>query len=643
MSMRFRLRTFCIAITLLCLVGIFVWEFRSLSENTRQMELIGAKIYYSKGELWLLGEWTPRFARNLVRRPIGIDLNSDIGSTREILTRLARIRTIERLSLSLNSSSSDSPLDFPSLPKLKEFYLKSGGNIKLGRLKDCPELRILEIDYCDGCTDSFLETIPSLPKLRYFEIDMNGVTNDGLSVLAKMTSLSELCIANLESIETLRNLPKVPTLRRFNLRTWVGVESNVLGSLEAFPNLEDLIFETGPIEGTLKHLPKLDCLRRLHVENAIIGGDDIRSLRQLKNLVELRFGGVKFCEDSFDKVPILRNLEDLEFAYCELPLNCLSQIGPMKSLRRLTISFNGVSNNLEGSRDYADELLNQLPPLSELLELHIGAGVSAVGLGQVKKFPKLETLELGIDRFPDEFTIELPQFESIVSLSFRGSFFETSGLRVLSHFPNLRDLDLSGTGTEDSWDDLFLRSLPPLEKLTALNLSGTRISRETLLVLPNLKNLERLELAYCQRLASNPQDWVASLERLKELNLDCVELDSFKLDGLSNSPSLQVLSLMESKVALEELPFVPTLRVVRINSKKQPISETFSFPRLPDGLRLETSEGLFSEDEKDILYKKYRNVTIVELDLSSWKEKDTEWTPVYGIKAWPKLDGRLLP
>ncbi len=643
MSLRFRLRTFCISISLLCLVGIFAWEFRSLSENTRKLELTGAKIFYSKGELWLLGEWTPDFIRNSVRRPVGVDITRNIGSAEEILILLNRTETIEKLSLSLNSRSPDGPFDLPRLPRLREFYMKSGGNIKLERLKDCKELERLDLAYLEGCTDSFLDTIPGLPKLRYFEIDMNGVTNDGLSVLAKMTSLSELCVKNLGSIETLRNLPKVPTLRRFYLLTSGRTESNVLDSLQAFPNLEDLIFETVPIDGTLKHFPKLDCLHRLHVESAIISCDDIQCLRQLKNLVELRFGGVDFHADSFDKLPTLPNLEALEFTRCELPLNCLSKIGTMKSLRRLTIGYTGERNNLEDSPDFADEILEQLPTLPELRELRIADRVSVVGLGQLQKFPKLETLELGIDLFLDEYMIKLPQFESLISLSVRESYFETSGLRVVSYFPNLRELDLSGTGTEDTWDDVFLRSLPPLEKLTALNLSGTRISKETLYVLPNLKHLENLELAYCHSISSIPHDWVASLERLKELNLDGTELDSFKIEGLSSSPSLRVLSLMESKVALEDLPFVPTLRVVRINSKKQPITETFSFPRLPDGLRIETSDGLYSEVEKDILYKKYRNVTIVELDQSSWKEKDTEWTPVYGIKAWPKLDGRLLP
>ncbi|MDP1562468.1 MAG: hypothetical protein Q8M16_13905 [Pirellulaceae bacterium] len=177
--------------------------------------------------------------------------------------------------------------------------------------------------------------------------------------------------------------------------------------------------------------------------------------------------------------------------------------------------------------------------------------------------------------------------------------------------------------------------LPPLEKLTVLELGWASITDESLLVLHKFKNLERLELAGCRRITSISHDWAAKFERLKELNLNWIQLDSSKIEGLSSLPDLQVLSLMQSNIALEDLPFLPTLRVVRIDSKKQPVSTLFPYPTLPEGLRLETSDGLFSDDERDLLYKHYPNLTIVELEPSTGKDKnEEEWSPI--LKSWDR-------
>lgn len=592
MFLRYKLRTFCIAITLFCLCGIFIWEHRVARQNVRELELIGAKLKFGNAELPLLGAWTPQFIRNSIRRPVEVDLRASVGSAKEVLMSLDRVKSIEKLKLRLDCSLSEVPLDLPRLPRLRDLDLRTSSSVNLGFLKFSPRLERLDL-YCEeGCTESLFETIPSLPTLNYFAANLSDDSNVGLRILSKMPALSELELWNVVSGESLKNSPKVATLRKCSITCPSRNEENLLQYLYSFPNL-----------------------RELDILTATVTQSDLRSLASLKRLASIRFDDCIFHDDSFDQLPDLPELSELQLSSCTLPLNCLSKIGRWPSLRKLSIHLNDAGDNSDDI--VGDRMLSALPLLSNLHSLVVvESWVTLAGFEQLSKFPLLEELELTIVEFPDEYQIVLPNFESIRRLSFANSLFEINGLRVLSHFPNLRELDLTSSyGVDDSngWD-AFLKSLPQLEQLVVLKLSDTSVTDKTLLVLPNLNQLEHLELAFCHELDSLSHEWATKAKRLKELSLNEVRFDSRKIEGLSSCQNLQVLMLEQTTLALEDLPFVPTLRVVRIGSKKQPVSEGFPFPSLPDDLRLETSVGLFSADEKKLLRNRYPKLMIIEVD-----------------------------
>ena len=368
------------------------------------------------------------------------------------------------------------------------------------------------------------------------------------------------------------------------------------------------------VENILCHLKSFPCLEELVIQLAAITQADIESLKSLTRLTSITFEQCNFQENSFDSLPVLPLLNNLQFSECNLPLNCLSRIGRWDTLQNLSIKLYDPGTNED---TIGDEILSELPTLPELRSLVIDSSwVTLTGLEQLGRFPLLSELKLLILDFPPDAQINLPCFKFMRKLSLSGSCFDVNGLRILEHFPSLRELDLSFTfGILDgsNWGNFYLER-QPLEELVVLDLSCTKITNETLHILPNLNRLEKLDLLHCFSLTSIPGEWAKKAERLQELDLTQVKLDSRAIAGISHLESLQFLGLPYTTIALEELPFVRTLRVVRISSKKGQIGEGFPFPKLPEGLRIETPVGLFSHDEKRLLKNAYRNLTIVEVN-----------------------------
>jgi hypothetical protein len=581
----------------------------------QQLELMGATIDYSSGEVSVLGAWTPQWFQESNRNPIGVNIHCEATAQREIFTLLDRIKSIEILKLSSPPQTPQDSLNLPRLPRLRELDLRhwSGCNLNLNSLLCCTNIETLKLPIGNECIDKFVKALPRLSKLKILQVHARGITGDAFSVLAKMNSLTELDLMAVPSDEVLTHLPQLPTLRKLTMSLGFVSTAKVLQCLRAFPHLEELNLSMGEQQGVLQYLPRLDRLQVFYCSGPSITVDDISGLKQAPNLVDLEFELCKFQPDSFDNLPALRRLLRLRFNACSLPPNCLPKLDRWTSLRQVHVDVSEPDDTFD---HYGDAILTQIPPLPDLRDLSLNGSVSIAGFIELGKFHQLEKLEISLDAFSDEYVFQMAQIDTLTALSLEFSVFSKNGLRVLSQFPNLRSLSLAGSAFDNSdiAHDAFLHSLPPLKELRSLNLSGTAIADETLFVMHQYENLESLELSRCHNIRMIPQGWAMKLKNLKELNLGMTNLGPRPLEGLSGASSLRILSLRGTNIALEELPVLPGLRTLTINSKKLPITKSFPFPRLPELLRIETSEGLYSSEERNKLYAKYPGLTVVEQD-----------------------------
>jgi Leucine-rich repeat (LRR) protein len=591
MRFRYKLRTFCILMVFACLFGVLLSKYRTVYKNNKDLTSIGAKIQFSDSEIMIFGFEMPALIQDSMRIPVDIEVKVPVTSERQTLLLLDQVKSIERLKLSLSTTVAESSSEIPRLPRLRELDLNFKDDFNLRFLKASPKLEKLDL-YCEeGCNRLTLDTIPKLPALSYFSANLSDETTGDLAFLARLPSLSELVLWEVPSGESIKDMPTVVTLRKFHVECRTGTEENILCHLNSFPNLEELV-----------------------VQQAAITREDIESLKSLTRLTGITFEQCTFDSDSFDSVPVLPLLHTLKISECNLPLNCLSRLERWDTLQNLSIKLYDPGTNED---KIGDKILLELPMLPELRSLVIESSwVTLTGLERLGRFPLLSELKLLILDFPPDAKINLPCFNFMRKLSLSGSCFDINGLRILGHFPCLRELDLSftfGILDRSNWKNFYLDRLP-LDELVVLDLSYTKITNETLHILPNLDRLEKLDLIFCRSLTSIPDEWATKAKRLQELNLNMVKLDSGTIAGISHLDSLQVLGLPGTSIALEDLPFVRTLRVVWIDSKKMQIGEGFPFPKLPEGLRIETPDRLFSDYEKRLLKRAYRNLTIVEGD-----------------------------
>jgi hypothetical protein len=127
--------------------------------------------------------------------------------------------------------------------------------------------------------------------------------------------------------------------------------------------------------------------------------------------------------------------------------------------------------------DTSDDELPKLINLKHLVTVRIWNGASPRTLAQLKRFPRLEALDLGgfghisEDDLRENGEIEIPKLPQLRGLNLYETPFRGKGLE---HLTNLENLDVSGTLVDD-------RSLPALKQMRSLRLLSlwnTKVSRQ---------------------------------------------------------------------------------------------------------------------------------------------------------------------
>lgn len=611
---RIRLRSFLLILTAVCLALIAYLDIRSTGDRNKKLELLGGRVLYDRGELWYLGQLTPTWIRDHLKQPIEVEVDCT-HSPRETLAFLGHLKSIQKLQLSLRSGANGKPLELPFFPNLRELDLRywDDDSLRLASLGQVPNLESLKLPLDINLSDSFLLSLPRMPKLSYLLINVERINNAGLQALEQTPALSELHIMNASS-EILEYLPQVNSLRRLEISFASLISRENFVFLKSFPHLEELaVSASGP--HTIANFPRFERLRKFTGFSLILSQTDIRGLSHMPNLLELEFIDCEFHQDSFDDVFKLEELTTLSFSGCSFPLICLPKLSQWDSIRRLNLDFQDSGSNKDL---FGDKYLENLPVLGELNELSINGWVSVRGLHALGKFKNIKTIEFAMDltNVVNNNCTNRKPINSVIKLLCADSRLANDGLQFLSLFPNVRELDLSSSDVDDSQHGFDRSQIDwyPHRTLETLKLDFTSINDSDLFQLHHYPNLRFLSLRGCERISLIPSGWASKLLHLRQLNLDFVPLCREQLAELSECPNLRNLSLLGSSVALEDLPYIPTLQVVRLDCKKQTISTSFPFPILPPGLRIEVTKGLYSDREEKLIDKNYPLLTIVESD-----------------------------
>jgi Leucine-rich repeat (LRR) protein len=352
------------------------------------------------------------------------------GFTDAGLARLKDVKALEILNLGVLEQITDAGLaQLANVPQLRDISLYHNTKITnagLGPLKKLPSLRTLdiaqsqvadeglahlkEIKTLEGLTlpspritDRGLQYLSELPRLRALQLrrpswgkaalDMDRYTDEGLRVLALCTEMQDLEIDRLGVTDKgVTHLARLTRLRKLSLS---GISDESLRTLAQLHSLESLSISSGRLSiSGLKSLNSLTNLRTLSLNGVVQdnAGLDLSGLAHLEDLtldLQRRRVGTTVVTEPFREQDI-------------------AALGKLTRLKRLQISHGGAT----------DASLRYLTSLSRLERLSLGGGgLTDDGLAPLASLSRLTSITLS-GRFTDKALQHLQKLPELGFLSF---------------------------------------------------------------------------------------------------------------------------------------------------------------------------------------------------------------------------------
>jgi Leucine-rich repeat (LRR) protein len=247
---------------------------------------------------------------------------------------------------------------------------------------------------------------------------------------------------------------------RFEHRDWVTDER--LQDLVHFTELQDLNLGMAHVSG--EGLKRLSALPRLaHLNLSVSPTDDLKPLAALTNLesLSLSVGGAQVADASLRGLATLPHLRRMRIYLPQVTDDFLRRLSDLKALKELEL----VNCDLSAAPDLS--LLTRLPKLT-----HLGIGSVQFGESQMR---------------------QIAAARQLTSLHFAN--LEPTNLdAALKHLTALRDLTELRFVDIVEITDAGLKYLAAFEKLTVLDLSGTRVTDAAVKQLAAMKRLRRLHV-----------------------------------------------------------------------------------------------------------------------------------------------------
>lgn len=414
------------------------------------------------------------------------------GSSRETINSLPLLNINNIYGL---GASSFSDIDnnvkalktYKSLKVINLIYLKKGDIIKdLSFLSSFPDVESLSLYFTEG-EKWDLAGITSLTKLKTLSIKCNKTTFEHFNVLSGMPQIENLSFEYVDDLKTLDFVKNMPYLKSLSIDSCPVVKLNGLKNCISLTSL------------TLDRCGDLT---------------DVSALATLKSLKKLSISAIWNYNITFPNLSKLTALSDVDIRARDLSI-----IAGMSSIKRLAIED-------VGNESYSFRPLAGMKNLEELTLYDYDWLIKPDMAQYLAKLPKLRTINFGygsIAHYGDYTDVfSLPQVTKIVSFSPKsdGSGINYIILSVKSLKDNkvLKELDLSGTeiynndvdkGSTDKFGvyaNKFLSHFPNLKKL---NLANTYIE--------NLDFVDKMPLLEELNISGNYVTDISKLLKLKKL------------------------------------------------------------------------------------------------------------------------------
>jgi len=157
-------------------------------------------------------------------------------------------------------------------------------------------------------------------------------------------------------------------------------------------------------------------LKRLYISNTEIRQDSLLKLKHLHEYTELGIGDLGRVDKVLKKLANSKVLVVLSVDHADLTDDDLKVIGTMTELTSLTMDNNPKVTN---------QGLRNLLPLKNLKWLRMaGTSITPAAISDLKKFPKLESITVFPDRFPDSVRARLEKELPTLKISVDQSLYE---------------------------------------------------------------------------------------------------------------------------------------------------------------------------------------------------------------------------
>jgi hypothetical protein len=384
-------------------------------------------------------------------------------------------------------------------------------------IKNFKNLKALAIpDYVQSKELSFLQELPSI---EYLNFAGPMVNDEKLSIIGKLTWLTQLSIGGSEVSTGLAHLKNLKSLRYLNLAALRNLNlDRDLSYIAALTDLEELDLQDAMVnDNGLVHLSKLHKLRRLNLLKTSPSGkitdSGLAHLKHLQSLVDLQIpsGITDIGIEHLAKLDLLKKVNLWGDGITDKSMAALSK---MKSLETLDIS----------SRNITDAGMEQLARCPNLKSLSLqNTPITNVSLTHLAKLKTLNSLNFWNTKITGKSLSALKEITQLTNLSFLMENLNEDFTSYLTELKTLETLRLQYLGFNVKDENLaHLSNLTSLKNLSITVREPNRIliTNAGMAHLLELKSLENLYINDCQNITDEGLKYFECLTSLKDLRLD---------------------------------------------------------------------------------------------------------------------------
>jgi hypothetical protein len=481
------------------------------------------------------------------------------------------------------------------------------GVSSFGELSLFDQLETIDIEYSGQIQNHTLSGIGLLPNLKKLKLRYaDEITNDALAVLQYVPNLEELLLTNAHKVTDLGPLSKCAKLKRLTLEftniNWASLIGNDLTSqmpieeltisgdtkfaesdfevLAAFPKLRRVTFSESSqlTDGYLNKLAKSSSLRSIMIDkcNQVTGsflkafdqrpldelkvnstGFKLESINEYKNISQLvklslktGFVGRKPKSEipgqsPYSWVAQLSNLEELEIDSRQFAVEELISLTNSKRLRHLNVV---LPRNSTIGVESASWISNW--PNLEAFRLSGGKAIPAEWTRLLMANPKLEELILEKCEFRDDAILSIFDSRSLKRLGLISCNLTDAQLARLPQLSDLETLDLLNNA---ALSDATIESIASCPKLKHLRISAAKgITGSGFQKFPAKASLETLILFRLNSFTPKALEAVVQLKNLKEFSFYSEGITKEHFEALKFAGSLETV-IMEPQDKLDEI------------------------------------------------------------------------------------------